>query len=207
MSDETLDDLNEALDEISLVAPDKILDKIDTKILSTGGDDATDIKGILTSTKSTAFVTPTAFAGTVTNPNLVDLIAAMVLQAQNNKYFPNVVMLNNGDVAVLAAQKNNFADSKVDRRVQFDAIGNPVAICGLRLVQNAVLPANTALVYDNKLPWIGRRRDMTMTLGYNGTDLTEGQRTLVINIRVAFGVRDPLGVIYSNDNALNISTL
>lgn len=207
LSDETLDDLNEALDEISLVAPDKILDQIDSKILSTGGDDATDIKGILTSTKSTAFVVPAAFVGTVANPNLVDLVVAMQLQAWNNKYRPNVVMLNNGDVAVLAAQKNNFADSKVDRRVQFDSIGNPVAISGMRIVQNAVLPANSALVYDNSLPWIGRRRDMTMTLGYNGTDLTEGQRTLVINIRVAFGVRDPLGIIYSSDNAANIVTL
>lgn len=207
LSDETLDDLNEALDEISIVAPDKIMDAIDSKILSSTGDDVSDIKGILAASKSTAFVVPASMAGTIANANIVDLVAAMKLQCENNKYRPNVVMLNNGEVTALAAQKNNFADSKVDRRVQFDAIGNPVAIAGLRIVQNAVLAANTCLVYDNMQPWIGRRRDMSMTLGYNGTDLTEGQKTLVINIRIAFGVRDKAGVIYSSDNATAITTL
>lgn len=207
LSDETLDDLEEVLDEISLTAPDKIQDKIDGKILRATGDDASDIKGIFHTDKSTAYAAPAALAASIDNANIVDLIAAMKLQCENNKYRPNVVMVNNGQVTKLAAQKNNFADSKVDRRVQFDNLGNPVAICGLRLVQNAVIGAEEVLVYDNRQPWIGRRRDMTMTLGYNGTDLTEGQKTLVINIRLAFGVRDKAAVIYCSNATTGIATL
>lgn len=44
---------------------------------------------------------------------------------------------------------------------------------------------------------IGKGKEMTMEIGYNGTDLTEGQKTVVFKTRVAFAVRDKLGVIYS----------
>ncbi len=40
---------------------------------------------------------------------------------------------------------------------------------------------------------------MTMEIAYNGTDLTEGQKTVVVKVRVAFAVRDKAGVIYSDD--------
>ena len=51
---------------------------------------------------------------------------------------------------------------------------------------------------DSKQALLGIRKDMEMKIGYNGTDLTEGQQTVVINVRVAFAVRDKAGVIYSS---------
>ena len=59
MSDETLDDLEEALDEISIVAPDRIHDSIDGKVLGTAGNDSSDIAGLFTADKHTAFDTTT----------------------------------------------------------------------------------------------------------------------------------------------------
>jgi hypothetical protein len=81
----------------------------------------------------------------------------------------------------------------------FDVIGNPVSVCGLRLITSTEIAQNALVVLDNKQVWIGRRKDMTMEIGHNGTDLTEGQKTVVIKIRVAFGVRDKAAVIYVSD--------
>jgi hypothetical protein len=206
LSDETLDDLNEALDEIAIVAPDKIQDKIDGKILRATGDDASDIMGIMNAAKSTAYASAFGAASTA-GAYIVDVIADAKLQAENNKYRPNAVYLNPTEIAKLAAKKNTFEDSKSDKRVTYDVLGNAVAVCGLRILQSTSMAVNTALVLDLSQTMIGRRRDMTMEIGYNGTDLTEGQKTVVIKIRVAFGVRDKAAIIYVSDIAAAVAAL
>ena len=203
LSDETLDDLEEALDEISIVAPDKILDKIDSKILSANGDDSTDIKGLFHTDKSTAFST-TPYLASIEGANFVDVVACMKRTVESAKYRPNVVYLNPTDVLKLAAAKNTFEDSRIDRRVVFDAIGNPTMLYGLRIIQSEQIAANEACVMDINQTMIGRRLDMVMEIGYNGTDLTEGQKTVVIKIRLAFGVRDKSAIVYESDVAAAI---
>lgn len=198
LSDETLDDLEEALDEISIVAPDKILDKIDEKILGSAGDDASDIAGILTANKMTAYVNPYATALDA-GATIADVAAAAKLQAMNNKYRPNVIYLSPENVSLLASKKNTFEDSQSDRRVVYNNIGQPVSIAGLRIIESTEIVENEMIVFDSRQPWIGMRRDMTMEIGYDGTDLTEGQKTVVIKVRLAFGVRDKAGVIYVDD--------
>lgn len=198
LSDETLDDLEEALDEISTVAPDMIHDAIDAKVLGASGDDITDIAGILTPGKHTDF-DPNVVGAAIADAYIVDLIASMKLQAELNKYKPNVVILNPADVTLLAAKKNTMEDSQSDRRVSYDSLGNPTGVAGLRIITSAAMIKGQVLVLDNLQTWIGRRRDMTMEIGYNGTDLVEGQKTVVIKIRLAFGVRDKAGVIHASD--------
>jgi hypothetical protein len=197
LSDETLDDLDEALDEISIVAPDKILDQIDSKILSASGDDSTDIAGLFTANKMTAYANP--FTDIIEGANITDVIMAAKLQAENNKQRPNTVYMSPNDVYLLSAAKNTFEDSKTDRRVVYDVIGNPVSACGLRIIISTEVAQGELVVFDNRQTWIGRRREMTMEIGYNGSDLTEGQKTVVLKIRVAFGVRDKAAVIYVSD--------
>lgn len=198
LSDETLDDLDEALDEISMTAPDKILDKIDSKILSTAGDDASDIAGLFTANKMTAFDS-TPFLARYDSATIIDVISAAKLQCENNKYRPDIVYLSPGNVDLIAAQKNTFDDSRNDRRVTYDSLGRPFAIHGLRVVISTSMTDTTLAVIDSRQPIIGRRKDMTMEIGYNGTDFTEGQKTVMLKIRIAFGVRDKAGVIYVSD--------
>lgn len=200
LSDETLDDLNEVLDEIAATAPDKINEKIDSYVLGIAGDDITTIKGIRTAAKSTAYAT--VFGATsVDGAYEVDVVCDMKQQCENNNYIPNVLLINPADVALLAAKKNTFEDSKSDKRVVYGPTGAPTYIDGLLIVRSRQIPKNQYIVLDNRQPWIGRRQDMTMELGYNGTDLTEGQKTLVIKIRLAFGVRDKAAVIWCADVA------
>lgn len=208
LSDETLDDLNEALDEIAIVAPDKILDKIDTKILGATGDDATDIAGILTASKNTAFDVTLGFgAASVDNANFIDAILSAKLQAEKNKYKPNAVYVNPTQLYLMSAEKNSFLDSRLDRRITYDANGVPTFIGGLRIIQSTAIVVNTFIVFDNAQTMIGKRADMTMEIGYNGTDLTEGQKTVVIKVRLAFGVRDKAAIIYCSDITAAVAAL
>lgn len=198
LTDETLDDLEEALDEINTVAPDKINDSIDGKVLGTAGDDSTDIAGLFTANKHTDFSTAT-YANFAEGANVIDLIAAAKLQCETNKYRPSEVWMNPLDVAKLAALKDAMDNSVADRRITFDAIGNPLSVCGLIIRNSSSITANTLAVDDRIQLMIGVRKDMTMEIGYNGTDLTEGQKTVMIKVRVAFGVRDKAAVIYCDD--------
>ena len=40
---------------------------------------------------------------------------------------------------------------------------------------------------------------MRLEIGYDGNDFTEGYKTVRINVRLAFAVRDALAVIYCSD--------
>lgn len=196
LSDETLDDLEEAMEEIAATAPDKILDNVDGQVLGTAGDDASALAGLFTANKMTAFASATTYAASIANANKVDAIATAKLQGEAGKYKPDVVLVTPTDLNKLAAEKDQLDNSKVDRRVVFSNIGEPVMIAGLRVIKTTAIAADTFGVLDSKQLMIGKRRDVTMEIGYNGTDFTEGQKTVKLNIRLAFGVRDKAAVIY-----------
>jgi len=197
LSDETLDDLDETLDEISIVAPDKIQDNVDEQVLGALGNDTTALAGLLTANKNTAFV-PTTYAGSVAGANLIDVFTKMKLSALANKYRPDTIILNPNTIDNIAAIKDQLDNSIMDRRIRFDNMGNPVAIAGMRIVAATDMVEGTGVVLSSAQLLIGKRREMTMEIGYNGTDFTEGQKTVVINIRIAFAVRDKAAVIYSD---------
>lgn len=206
LSDETLDDIQEALDEIYLVAPDAINAKIDSKILRAAGDDSTDIKGLFSAAKSTGFV-PGTYANFSHAATILDLIACMKLSAEASKYVPDTVWIDPLGVAKIAALKNAMDDSVNDRRIVFGAFGQPVAILGMAIKVNTAMAADSLAVSQNKQLLLGIRKDMTMEIGYNGTDFIEGQKTVVIKTRVAFGVRDPLATIYTSTVTADIAAI
>lgn len=207
LSDETLDDLEESLDEISMVAPDKILKTLDAKILADAGDGSTNIRGLLVGgTTCTDFVAAT-YITTVTGANIIDLISKMKLVAENASYLPDAVFLNGTDIEAFSALKDQLDNSILDRRVTWSALGEPVAVCGLRILKNNSITANSCLVLDTKQVMLGVRKSMTLEIGLNGTDFTEGQKTIRLGIRVAVGVRDKAALIYSSDIATDVDTI
>jgi len=206
LSDETLDDLEEALDEISIIGPDKIKSNVDSQVMGSAGDDSTALAGILTASKNTAFTAAT-YASTVAGANKIDVIAKMKLACLANRYNPDVVILNQNEIDNIAALKNQLDDAILDRRLRFDALGNPAFICGLRVITNTDLADDVAIVMDSKQAILGIRKEMEMKIGYNGTDLTEGQQTVVLNVRLAFAIRDKAGVIYSSGLDADVATI
>jgi regulator of replication initiation timing len=210
LSDETLDDLPEAMEEISITAPSKIYDAIDTAILGTTGDDSSAIKALFSASgtyKFTAFASGTTYIASTTNANKIDVLSKMKLQCMASKYRPDTVIINPSDIESLAAEKDQLDNSKFDRRVIYNVLGEPASICGLRIVLSTAITADTIGVLDSKQLMIGKRKDLTMVMGYNGTDLTEGQQTVVLKVRLAFGVRDPLAVIYCSGLAAAVAVI
>jgi len=196
LTDESLDDLPEAMDEIAIVAPDRIKNNIDYQILGSAGDDTATIKGLYAASKKTDFASGTTYKTKVANANKVDVIAFMKDQAETSKYIADTVILNPTDVRLLAAEKDQLDNSKVDRRVVFDALGEPVAICGMLIKRNTNQTVDTVTVLARNMVQIGDRKQLTLEVGYDGNDFTQGYKTVRINARLAFGVRDPLAVIY-----------
>lgn len=199
VTDESLDDLPEIMEEISIVAPSKIKDNVDSQILGSAGDDTSTIKGILAASKKTDFASATTYATTIPNANKVDVVSMMKDQAETSKYIVDTIVLNPLAVRKIAAEKDQLDNSKTDRRVAFDALGEPVAICGLMIRRNTNLADNQVLVLAQNMVQIGDRKKMTLEVGYDGNDFTEGWKTVRINVRLAFAVRDPLAVIYCSD--------
>jgi hypothetical protein len=196
LTDETLDDLPEAMEEIALVAPDRIKNNIDYQILGSAGDDTATIKGLYAASKKTDFASGSTYSGKVPNANKVDVIAFMKDQAETSKYIADTIILNPTDVRLIAAEKDQLDNSKVDRRVVFDALGEPVAICGMLIKRNTNQTLDTVTVLARNMVQIGDRKQMTLEVGYDGNDFTQGYKTVRINVRLAFAVRDPLAVIY-----------
>jgi hypothetical protein len=197
LSDETLDDLPEALDEIAMVFPSKIQDNIDSQILGTAGDDSTALAGLGTANKHTDY-SGTAFAASIPGANMIDLIVLMAAQVRANKYLADFVVMNPQERLILGQLKDLLNNSISDRRITFDALGRPVYVDGLRIYESTGITADTMFVGDSKQLSIGERKGMTMEIGYNGTDLSEGQKTVVFKNRIAFAVRDKAAIVYSS---------
>lgn len=207
ITDESLDDLPEIMQEIALVAPSKIKDNVDTQILGSAGDDTSTIKGMYAASKHTDFASATTYAATINNASEIDAIATMKLQAEAAGYLADTVIMNPTDVLKLAAKKDQLDNSIADRRVVFGALGEPIAVCGMLIRKNAKQTVNTLTVLENAQVQIGDRKQMTLEVGYDGNDFTEGWKTVRINVRLAFAVRDPLAVIYCADLTAAISDI
>lgn len=204
LSDETLDDLDEVLDEIALVAPDKIKGAVSGKILGTAGDDSSDIAGLFTANKKTDFA---GTADSVIGASVIDVIQQAKLEAESNGYRPSDVILSPLEISNIAAERNELNDSRRDNRVVFNTIGEPTFICGLAVKKSSDIADGSLAVLDTMQTRIGIRKDMTMEILYNGTDATEGQKTAVLKTRVAFGVRDKAAVIYVANITTAINTI
>ena len=207
LTDESLDDLPEAMEEIALVAPDKIKNNIDVQILGSSGDDTSTIKGLYASSKKTDFASGSTYLAKVPNANKIDVISFMKDQAETSKYITDTIILNPTDVRLLAAEKDQLDNSKIDRRVVFDALGEPVAICGMFIKRNVNQTANTVTVLARNMVQIGDRKQMTLEIGYDADDFSTGHKTVRINVRLAFAVRDPLAVIYCSDLASAVTAI
>jgi hypothetical protein len=207
VTDESLDDLPEIMQEIAIVAPSKIKDNVDSQILGSAGDDTSTIKGMYAAAKKTDFASATTYSAMIPNANKIDVISLMKDQGETSKYILSDLNVNPLDLRKLAAEKDQLDNSKTDRRITFDALGEPLAICGLMIRRNTNQTVNTISVLARDMIQIGDRKQMTLEVGYDGNDFTEGWKTVRINVRLAFAVRDPLAVIYCSDLDAAVSAI
>ena len=193
-SDETLEDLSEVAAEVAATGPDKLLDEVNDQILGTSGDESSAIAGLLTANKMTAFAS--TWNSTVPAASVVDVIEKMKLQGLGNKYPMDVVILNPTDLSGIGADKDQLDNSKTDRRVVYNQIGEPTFIAGLQVIRSTSITADTCVVLARNQVQIGDRRALALEFGYDSDDFKVGKKTARLSVRLAFGVRDKAAVIY-----------
>lgn len=207
VSEETLDDLDEVLSEISITGPDKLHAKVDEKIFADAGNGSTDIRGLFVNGTTCTDFNAATYAASVDGANLIDLIEKMKLSVRKNKYRANVVGLNVDDISKFNGIKDQLDNSISDRRLVFNAMGELVSVCGLAVIENDAITANTCFVADDRQYQIGLRKGMSLEIGLNADDFVDHRKTIRLSVRLAFGVRDKAAIVYSADMATDLNTI
>jgi HK97 family phage major capsid protein len=205
VSKENLADIPRLESKLNRIAPDKILSTLDSAIFATGGDNSTSAYGMYYAGNYTAF--DATDLGTVDSANVVDLIGKMVLQAQIADQDVNTVILHPAILNGVRQEKDQLGNSIANRNMVFDAYGNVVSIWGLTVVPNKKQTVNRVTVMWNEAAEIGLLEDINFEIGTDGTDLTEGMRTIVFWMRAAFGVGKPGAIFLSSDPDTDIATI
>jgi HK97 family phage major capsid protein len=186
--------------KLNRVVPVSILQSLDSAVFSTGGDNSTSAYGLYYAGNYVAF--DATDLGKVAGATIVDLIGKMVLQANNADQDVNTVILHPSLLNGLRHAKNQLDDSLTDRNVVFDSMGNVVSIWGLAIKLNKKQTINRVTVLWEQAAEIGVLEDVSMEMGTDGNDFSEGYRTLMFVMRAAFGVSKP-GAIFVSTNPTN----
>jgi hypothetical protein len=206
VSKEQLADIDRLESKLNRIAPDRIMSQLDSKVLSATGDNSSDIKGMFVSGNYTAF-TASSFESTVEMANVVDLIRKMKLQAELSDQDVNAVILNPqfiDDIESLKDADRNYLQS---RGIIYDTNGRLVRVHQLAVIKNKKHGSDKITVMWNESAEIGIREDINFEIGLNGDDFTEGMRTIVFEMRAAFGVGKPGAIIVSTDPETDIATI
>lgn len=206
VSKENLADIDRLVSKLNRIAPDRIMSTFDGKVLSATGDNSTDIEGMYVAGNYTAFVA-TTFENTVDGANIVDLIRKMRLQAYNADQDVNAVILHPTQVDEIEGLKDLDENYLQARGIVYDSMGNLVRVHGLAVIKNKKPTTSKVTVMWNEAAEIGIREDINFEIGLDGNDLTEGMRTIVFEMRAAFGVGKPASIIVSTDPTTDIATI
>ena len=206
VSKENLADIDRLVSKLNRIAPDRILSTFDGKVFSASGDNSTDVEGMYVAGNYTAFSAST-YENTVDGANLVDLIRKMKLQAYNNDQDVNVVVLHPTQVDQIEGLKDLDENYLQARGIVYDAMGNLVRVHGLTVIKNKKPTTSKVTVMWNEAAEIGIRDDISFEIGLDGNDLTEGMRTIVFDMRAAFGVGKAASIIVSTDPTADIATI
>ena len=206
ISKENLADIDRLVSKLNRIAPDKILSTFDGRVLSTTGDNSTDIKGMYVTDNFTPFVAAT-FADSVENATIIDLIRKMKLQALLDDQDVNVVILHPSAVDEIEGLKDADRNFLMARGIVYDEQGNLVRVHGLTVIKNKLQTTTRVTVMWNEAAEVGIREDINFEIGLDGNDLTEGMRTIVFEMRAAFGVGKVGGITVSSDPETDIATI
>ena len=204
VSKEDLADIPRLESKLNRIAPDKIQSTLDAAVLSATGDNSTSAIGMLSAGNYVAF--DATGLGVVKDANLINLIGKLVLQAQLADQDVNIVALHPKWLDTIRNQKDELGNAVQDRNVVFDAFGNVVSIWGLTVVKNKKLVDNVVVMWSEAAE-IGILEDVSFEIGTDGTDLTEGMRTIIFWMRAAFGVGKPGAIFVSAAPTTDIQSI
>jgi len=187
---------------IQTIGIDRLRAKISTFVIDAGaaGDGTATPYGLLSTGKYTAYDVALR-AGEVQSADIVDVIKNAVLQAKIAKKPINAIILNSIDVAELESLKDLDNNSVVRAGLKVDETGKLSYIYGLRVIETAKITTNTCIFVNTLYAGeFGDKFSLEVLMGYDKTeDFSKGIVTIQLETELAFGLGDPLAIIYCDN--------
>lgn len=193
----TFDDVPRFLARLELKARDAIKSQIDEQSMNDDGDNDAKIKGMLVDGNHVDYDVDDR-GGSVKAANVVDAIDDMALQAELADENVNIVIMHPSDVRIARNAKDANNNNIADRRLTFNG-GELTHISGLFIVKTKKRTKNTAIVMWSEHAEYGVRSGFEITIGLENDDLTKRMRTILVMVRVAFGVAKPSSIFYMDN--------
>jgi len=183
--------------KLNRIVPDSVLGALDSAVFSATGDNSATAWGMFYAGNYTAF--DATGLGKVDDPNLINLIGKMVLQAELANQDVNTVILHPSLLNGIRQQKDELGNSVQDRNIVFNSNGQVVSIWGLNVKLNKKQTVDRVVVMWDQAVEIGILEDISFEIGTDADDFSKGFRTIIFSMRAAFGVGKP-GAIFLSAN-------
>jgi HK97 family phage major capsid protein len=181
VSEEMLEDIDFIESEINNELLRLLNLDIDNQILN-GNSLNSNLNGIIT--QATAY-SAGAFAGTIVNANIFDVLITAINQVITANFMPTVVVLNPTDVAKMKLSKDLDGGYLMPPFTSAEGL----QIEGIRIVKNTGIAAGKFLVMDGTRCTVFFRKGITVEMGRNGNDFKENMFTILAEARLACRIK------------------
>jgi HK97 family phage major capsid protein len=182
ISKEMLTDLSFMQSEVNYDLMESVEQSIDDALLNGNGVGA-NLNGVIN--QSTAWSAGT-FAGTITAPNVSDVIRVGKAQIEASNFTATHVVLNPEDVAKIQLTKT--LQGEYTYPIFMDQMGG-MTLAGLVVVSSSNIPADTFVIGDFSRFNIKYREGLNMSIGYVNDDFQRNMVTILCEARLVSYVK------------------
>lgn len=190
-----LKDIPRLESKLNRIVPDSVLGALDAAVFSAAGDNSATAWGMYFAGNYVAY--SNVGLGSVSVPNLINLIGKMVLQAELANQDVNTVILHPSLLNGIRQEKDEIGNSVNDRNIVFNNNGQVVSIWGLSVKLNKKQTIGRVTVMWDQAVEIGVLEDIAFEIGTDADDFSKGFRTIRFVMRAAFGVGKPGAIFVS----------
>ncbi len=184
-SNNSLDDISWLLSEIQTELMTLLMLKVDAALL-TGTVATVGFDGVLT--KATAFSAGGDTLGSGLTPNKFDALVYAITQVQIAHFNPNYIILNPADVRDLKLTRDDNGAYMLPPTM---AVGNNVAVDGIRIISNTGITKGTYLVGDFSKAKFWIRKGLEIRVWeQNDTDAEDQLKTITAYMRGTLVIKD-----------------
>lgn len=183
VSKEMLSDLAFVRSEINNDLMESVAQNIDTQLLNGTGVGA-NLNGVLAS--ATAW-SAGSFAGTITNPTIIDVLRVAKAQVEGNDFLPTHIVLNPADVAKIELSKTTTGEYTYPNFTE--GMAPNMQLSGLVVVPSTNIAVGTFLVGDFTKFNVRMREGMNIQVGYENDDFARNMVSILCEARLCSFVK------------------
>lgn len=186
VSKEMLDDLSFIRSEIDLDLMEKLRTDVEDSLLNGGG--GTSINGLLSAGMALPTFNPGAFAVSIPNANITDLIRVIKSQIESANHTPTHAIMHPQDIAALQLTKGS--DNTYTYPMYLPNGEEVLRVAGIAVVSSTFMAQGTMLVGDMSKVNVKFRENMNMSVGLDRDDFTRNMITILVEARLVQYVKN-----------------